>query len=155
KTGARRGFLILEREGVLRVEAMSSVDPDIVKVGLGISLDESSDLPITVVQYVARTCTPLVLADAFSDARFTGDPFILARHLKSILCVPLSHQGRLSGVLYLENDLAEDAFNRDRVDLLEILCAQAATAVENSFLYSHIREVGLELQRANNDLEQQ
>lgn len=43
-------------------------------------------------------------------------------------------QGRLKGLLYLENNLAKGAFTPDRLELLKLLAAPAAIAIENALL---------------------
>ncbi|MFY0533608.1 AAA family ATPase [Nannocystis pusilla] len=96
------------------------------------------DVPATLVNYVARTREALVLGDVARDARFAADPALVARQVKSVLCLALAHRRRTSGILVVENDLIRDAFSRGRVELLQVLCAQAVTAVENALLYRHV-----------------
>jgi serine phosphatase RsbU (regulator of sigma subunit) len=67
----------------------------------------------------------------------------------------MQHQGRLVGVLYLENNAATNAFSVDRVDLLQFVAAQAAVAVENATLYGELRAATTQLQHANDTLEAQ
>jgi signal transduction histidine kinase len=54
--------------------------------------------------------------------------------------VPLLNQGKLSGILYLENNLTTGAFTPQRVETLSILSAQAAISLENSRLYKQLEE---------------
>ena len=93
-------------------------------------VDGSARLPGTLVQYVARGKEPVVLGQAASDSRFDEDPYLLVHRPGSVLAVPLVHQGRLSGVMYLEHPRVEDAFPEARVELVTLLGALAATAVE-------------------------
>ncbi|AUX32947.1 MULTISPECIES: AAA family ATPase [Sorangium] len=153
--GASRGFLILSRGEVLTVEAMISVDPDTVSLGLAMPLETRLDLARAVVHYVARSREALVIGRAEDDPRLAGDPHVIARRPKSILGLPLLHQGRLSGVLYLENHLAEHAFTADRIELLRLLSSQAAVAVENALLYADLEAVSAELRAANERLERE
>jgi GAF domain-containing protein len=60
----------------------------------------------------------VVLDDAASEGQFTQDPYINAHQPKSILCAPLVNQGRLTGMLYLENNLSTGAFTPDRLEVL-------------------------------------
>jgi histidine kinase len=62
------------------------------------------------------------------------------RRPKSILCAPILHQGKLMGILYLENTLIEGAFTPARLEVLQILAAQAAISIENSRLYGMLEE---------------
>jgi predicted ATPase/GAF domain-containing protein len=151
--GAQRGALLLEREGRLLVEATFGVEPDALTLGPSEPLDTRDDLPHTVALLVARVREPLVLHDAGADPRFAGDPYIAARGTRSILCLPLLHQGRLSGVLYLEHNAAAGAFNASRVELLGLLSSQAAISVENALLLSSVRAAHEEIQRVNGRLE--
>ena len=42
---------------------------------------------------------------------FASDPYILQDRVRSILCLPLINQAKLTGVLYLENNLAARTFS--------------------------------------------
>ena len=79
------------------------------------------------------------MGDATRDERFAGDGYILASRSKSILCVPVAHQGRLRGILYLENNLTTDAFTPDRIEVMRILAAQTAISLENARLYENMK----------------
>ena len=50
------------------------------------------------------------------------------------------NQGKLNGVLYLENHLKGGAFAPARTAVLKFLASQAATALENATLYRALRE---------------
>jgi PAS domain S-box-containing protein len=47
--------------------------------------------------------------------------------------------GRLIGILYLENNLSTHAFTPERIQLLEMLLAQAAISLENASIYEALR----------------
>jgi GAF domain-containing protein len=52
-----------------------------------------------------RTQEMVILDDASSQHSFSADPYIDQRRARSILCLPLINQAKLSGILYLENNL--------------------------------------------------
>src|SRR5581483_7325882 len=58
---------------------------------------------------------------------------------RSVLCQPITREGRLIGMLYLENRLAPGLFTPSRRAVLEILAAQAAISLENAYLYRERR----------------
>ncbi|WP_437543968.1 AAA family ATPase [Sorangium sp. So ce367] len=151
--GAQRGALLLAREGQLLVEATATVEPSSVLVGLSLPLEQSGDVAQAVVRYVARTKEPVILNAAAQDSRFAADPYVIARRPRSVLCVALSHRGRLTGVLYLENNAAFGAFTASRLEVCEMLSSQAAIAVENALLYAKVEAASAELRRANEGLE--
>ncbi len=141
--GAQRGAFLHERDGRLVVEAAADADRELVTVGPLVSLDEAHDLAVTVVRYVHRTRQDVVIANAAVDERFAGDPYVARSDAKSILCVPVGHQGRLGGILYLENSLTTDAFTPGRIAMMRILAAQTAISLETARLYDDMKdEVG-------------
>ncbi|NEO65196.1 MAG: GAF domain-containing protein, partial [Moorea sp. SIO4G2] len=95
---------------------------------------------------VARTQENLVLSDAANQGQFTRDPYIVATQPKSIICSPLLNQGKLSGILYLENNLTTDAFTSDRIEVLRMLSAQAAISIENARLYGQLEDYNRNLE---------
>lgn len=134
--GACKGCLILEKDGQLFVEAIDD-DPDRLFVTLqSTPVETSSDIPRSLINYVARTQQPKVLIDARQDNFFNTDPYIQIHQPKSVLCVPIFYQGKFTGILYLENTLTTGAFTSERLELLRLLTAQAAIAIENARLYS-------------------
>lgn len=136
--GARRGWLVLDGARGLAVVASASVDsPEAVRLS-PVPLESAEDPPPAIVRYVARTREPLVLRDAAREGPFRSDPRLCARGSKSVVAVPLARQGRLTGVLYLENDLVEGAFTPERVEVLALLAAQAAISLENAGLYEEL-----------------
>jgi predicted ATPase/GAF domain-containing protein/anti-anti-sigma regulatory factor len=147
--GAQAGALILRREERLIVAARATVNPESVTVGLAEPLEASTSIPLSVIQYVARTQTSLAVSAPEDDLRFSEDPYVVARKPKSILALALIHHGSMAGVLYLENNAAHDAFPRARVQLLEVLSAPAAIAVENALLYADVQGVSADLKRSN------
>lgn len=151
--GADRGALLLDREGRLFVEAIFSVAPEVLELGLDSALDSRADIAQSVALFVARTREPVVLGDAREDGRFAADPHIAAGRAKSILCLPLLYQERLTGLLYLEHKKASRAFDKARVEVLELVSSQAAIAIENARLVADVRAANEQVQRANEQLE--
>ncbi|WAS93232.1 AAA family ATPase [Nannocystis punicea] len=137
--GAQKGVLILERERRLIVQASRSVD-GAGAANPGVPIETSSDIPRSVVQYVARTGDAVISGDVSQEPRFAADPYVAANQPKSILCLSMTHQGRATGMLYLENSIAKNAFSEAQTELLKLFLTQAAIAVENALLYKHVQE---------------
>ncbi len=144
--GAQKGFLILGQAGEWAIEAQGIVDSEHVNILKSIPIDAVDGnqqiplLSVSIVNYVTRTQESLVLHDAAQEGQFTRDPYVIASQSKSILCTPLLNQGQLKGILYLENNLAAGAFTSERVELLNILSAQAAISIDNSRLYQNLEQ---------------
>ena len=133
--GAEKGCLILESDGDFRIEAEGHIHQEKVQVLQSIPLEDSSNVPVTIIQYVARIKENLVLEDAAHQGKFTTDPYIIKHQPKSLLCAPLIHRNNLSGIIYLENNVATGAFTPERLEVLPLLCSQAAISLENANLY--------------------
>ena len=141
--GAQCGYLILETEGKLRIEAAGSVNSDNITVLQSLpieSKDAACRVCTTLINYVARTSESVVLNDATSEGNFTNDLYIKEHQPKSILCVPLINQGKLTSIVYLENNLTGGAFTPDRLEVLKVLSSSAAISIENARLYRNLAE---------------
>jgi PAS domain S-box-containing protein len=135
--GAQKGFLILEEEGRLVIEAEGAVDQAQVVTLQSMPIEAPGRAPLStaIVNYVARTRESVILHDASREGLFTADPYVIENELQSILCVPLAYQSKLIGILYLENNLTRGAFTPDRVQTLQFLSAEAAISIENVRLF--------------------
>ncbi|MDZ7991409.1 MAG: AAA family ATPase [Nostoc sp. EfeVER01] len=117
-----------------------------------IPIEDSQDIPHRLIYKVLHDKQTAVLVNASADRTLANDPYIIRQQPKSILCSPILHQGKLLGILYLENNLATGAFTKDRVELLNLLCAQAAISLENARLYERSLEYSQQLERSLEEL---
>jgi PAS domain S-box-containing protein len=134
--GADRGLLICPRSDELLIYAEATVHGEDVAVHVR-ERDASGTgtLPESLVRYILRTGETVVLDDASSQNPFSGDPYIVQRRARSILCLPMVNQGRFAGILYFENNLAPQVFTPDRLTVLKVLATQGAISLENIGLY--------------------
>ena len=132
--GAERGRLMLEHDGAFFVHAASDLEAARL-----VPLDEAQDLPKSIVRYVQRTADHLVLADAPRDDVYGHDPYIIEHQPRSVICLPVLNQARLVGMLYLEHTAVSNAFTPDHLQVLRMLSAQAAIALDNAQLYDEIQ----------------
>lgn len=136
--GAKKGYLLMEKSGQLVIEVESKLAEDNTCVRRSVSMESDvngSILPISIIQYTHRTHENVVLDEATQNGMFTTDPYMLNAHPESILCMPIVNQGRLMGILYLENKLTKGVFTLKRIEFLKILLSQMAISIENSQLY--------------------
>ncbi|MBU1171000.1 MAG: diguanylate cyclase [Proteobacteria bacterium] len=133
--GAQRGYLILESEGVLTIEASEDVNTRDIKVMQSMALQECTGLCLSIVNYVHRSGEDVILGNALKDGPFTNDPYIIGTQCKSIMCTPIMNKGMLKGLLYMENNLTTDAFTPERLEILRIISAQAAISIDNARLF--------------------
>ena len=94
-----------------------------------------------------RTHESVILDDASKPNTFSADPYILQHRVRSTLCLPLINQAKLTGVLYLENNLAARVFTPDRIKVLKVLVSQAAISLENTRLYRDLEDREAKIRR--------
>lgn len=155
--GATKGVLIIKENDNLLIQAKSRITDKKIGIMQAVPVEQSRELPLSVVHYAARTQNPLIINDLTRDMTYADDPYIRNSQLKSLICLPIIHQGKLNGLLYLENNLTIDAFTLERLDLLKVLAAQAAISIENAMLYENletkVRDRTAELAETNRKLQ--
>ncbi|MEB3282507.1 MAG: AAA family ATPase [Lyngbya sp.] len=150
--GADKCVLMLMRDSRLLIKGLITLGTEPV-VLQRIPVEESQDIPLKLIYKVKHNLQTVVLGDGTAEPSLTNDPYIIRQQPKSILCSPILHQGKLMGILYLENNLATGAFTRDRVELLNLLCAQAAISIENARLYQRLQQYSQQLEQALHNLQ--
>jgi hypothetical protein len=103
--GAQRGLLIGPRNDELQIEAEATTRGEDIAVHMRDGVRNASTLPESLVRYVMRTQETVILDDASTQSPFSADPYVAEHRARSILCLPLITQGKLVGILYLENNL--------------------------------------------------
>lgn len=152
--GAQKGILVENRNDRLYIQAQGAVRGEPVKTMQQIPVEQSREVPLSVINYVLRTRTPVVLNDAVHDSTFAADDYIAEHGTQSLLCLPLVHQEKLYGLLYLENNLTTDAFSPDRLELLKAISSQAVISMINAGLYENLETSIDELERVEGRLRQ-
>jgi predicted ATPase/class 3 adenylate cyclase len=148
--GASRGLLILKRDDALFIEGESEIDqPEATRVAASIPLETGSDAgyAVAAINYSARTREYIVLDDAANAGSFTSDPYIARVRLKSLLCLPLIHQGEFAGLLYLENNLTTGAFTPDRLRILQLLTSQIVISINNANFFARVQTMANAFER--------
>ncbi|MBD2338169.1 AAA family ATPase [Calothrix sp. FACHB-156] len=100
-------------------------------------LEGNCNIPVKLIQYVKNTQEVVVIEQLKTDLTVI-DEYLTQKQPKSILCLPILHQGNLIGILYLQNRFTSGVFTSDRILILDFLCTQAAISLENARLYQQI-----------------
>jgi len=145
--GAQRGLLITPRGEELRIDGEAITRGEDVIVQLRDRVDIVAALPESLVRYAIRLRETVILDDASTQGPFSADPYIVQGRGRSILCLPLINQGKLIGILYLENNLTPRVFTAERVTVLKVLASQAAISLENTRLYGDLADREAKIRR--------
>ena len=137
--GAQKATLLLNNKNSLELTAHAFVSEH------GITTKSNPDPEQelyckSIVNYVLRSKDNIVLRDAGTQGPFSIDSYIIRTKPKSILAMPVINQQLMRGVLYLENNLSPGVFTDDRLEVLNLLCSQAAISIQNARLYSDLRD---------------
>lgn len=144
--GAERGALVLGGDGAAMVHAVDGLDATSMRAP--VPLEQSLDVPVGIINYVRRTAETVLLPPADGDESHAADPYVARIQPRSPMCLPALKQGRLVGVLYLENRRVRGAFTAQRARVLQILLAQAAISLENARPFAEQRREIAERERA-------
>ena len=102
--------------------------------------------PLSIVNYVINSKRSVILSDASADRRFSSDPYIASRRIKSVLCTPLIHRNKLVSVLFLENNTSASTFTSERLVVCRLLVQQAAISIDNARLYNQLTRTNTTLE---------
>ncbi|UKO95779.1 trifunctional serine/threonine-protein kinase/ATP-binding protein/sensor histidine kinase [Nostoc sp. UHCC 0870] len=149
-SGAQKIALILPEETHCIVVAVSNLED--LATGKTIELtstplDISHDVPTKIVYTVKRTLQPIIVDDISKTTTWEADSYIVKHLPKSMLCMPIVNQGKLISILYLENNLLTGVFTKERIEILNLLCTQAAISLANAQLYQQTQQALNELQQ--------
>jgi PAS domain S-box-containing protein len=146
--GAERGLLILLRNGKWQIEAEAITGREKVEVHLSHEPVTGSAVPESIFHYVVRTRQKVILDDASAQNQFLSDAYVQRRRPRSVLSLPITKRGELTGILYLENNLTSNAFTPDRQIVLELLASQAAISLDNARLYADLTQENSDRKKA-------
>ncbi|MGK7894246.1 MAG: GAF domain-containing protein, partial [Xenococcus sp. (in: cyanobacteria)] len=153
--GANKGVLLLNNSE--NWEIVAQCNHNTCETSM-ISLDQTDTIPCSIINTVKRTQKTLLLNNLEQNNTFTADPYLIQQPPKSLLCTPIINQGKLIGILYLENHLTAEAFTPKRIEVLNLLTAQAAISIENARFYQHlevqVQQRTKQLQENNQHLQQ-
>jgi predicted ATPase/signal transduction histidine kinase len=157
--GAERGYFIMHSDDSWKIEAEGIVNPRSYKLLQGVPYPSNAiKLPEEIINYVLNSHKSLFLEDAQNHPEFGVTPYLDSAKVKSILCLPVIHQGMLLAILYLENSLSIGAFTVSHKELLQTLSTQIAISISNAQLYDNlerkVHQRTAELQLQKEDLEQ-
>lgn len=138
--GAERGCLLHKKGENLCIEAEGKSGNNEIKILASVPFKETDLVPHSFINYSWRSEESEVVNDAGIEERFNSDPYIKEHATLSMMCVPITLQGKITGLLYLENNLLKGVFNRDRINLLQMLSSQIGISIENSMLYENLEE---------------
>jgi signal transduction histidine kinase/CheY-like chemotaxis protein/tetratricopeptide (TPR) repeat protein len=135
-SGSERGVLFLtDAEGTLQIEVARRTD-----VTSAESISRSDTLLAAL-----RSRQPQLRQDLTDEAAAPDEPDVLRQ--RSVLCLPLVARGAAIGSIWIDLRRVFGRFTQADADLLTLLAAQGATAIENARLYQETLSANRDLER--------
>jgi predicted ATPase/signal transduction histidine kinase len=151
--GADKCVLLMPKADDWAIEAFSCLGkpPELLQSQ---PLKPGEQLPISLINQVRQSCKPAVIVNVTVHPTLAVDPYVLRYRPKSALCTPILNQGKLIAILYLENNLTIGAFSDRQLEVLNLICTQAAISLENARLYQQAQQALEELKTSHMQLVQ-
>jgi signal transduction histidine kinase/DNA-binding NarL/FixJ family response regulator len=102
-----------------------------------VPLVDNPNVPVQLIQYIKNTQEVVMLDNRNADLPVV-DPYLNHHQPQSVLGLPILNQGKLIGILYLQNQTTRGVFTDDRLTILNCLCTQAAISLVNARLYQDL-----------------
>ena len=142
--GGQYGALLMEQDGRWEIKAFGhvhSIQVETIKLTVGKHI-----VPEAIIQYVIRTKEELFLHNA-QNSFFYKNEYVSKHRLKSVLCLPIMQQNKIVCVLYMENNLMNDAFTEKQLLVLKLLSSQCAISISNAKLFTDLNRLKENLER--------
>lgn len=147
--GSQKTIILMKRDILMPVAWSSSEGVTVFEEG-GTA---PCDYPETIINQVARNLEAVIIEDVSKIAVLRKDPYVMRYSPVSLMCIPILWKNSLSGILYLENNHMSGAFNRGRLEVMQVLTAQFVISYDNALLYDNLRTSEVELKTHKYKLE--
>jgi diguanylate cyclase (GGDEF)-like protein/PAS domain S-box-containing protein len=144
--GAQRAVVVLRDDAGWRVQAdsahlaFSRSGAGTTGPSTGLLLEDAGAwLPLPMLRSALHGATAVQVQQVHLDTRWRALPYFGSLAGGSAACQPLVRQGRVEGVLYLENTALEYAFSPRRMEFLGLLSGNIVNALDNARLYQQLR----------------
>ena len=138
ETGTSAGSVALfdEEKGELNIRASKGFSEEFLSRTFKWKVREGG-----MTDAILKGGKPFVVENASEEAIFNNQ-VLLAEGIKSLIAVPLFTEGRIVGILYVD-DFRPRKFTESEVRLVSIFATQAAVAIDNAQLHEKTKELAI------------
>jgi hypothetical protein len=134
-TSAERGFtMVADPAGVLHVEAAAGFDREHL-------LEPRFEGSVGAVERMLETGASVIVTDAQTDPFLGKRPSVVEAGIGVLACVPLRHEGRILGLIYVDGRTRRDGFTEVDLEILDSLRQHAAMVIAGLHLDRRIRNL--------------
>jgi signal transduction histidine kinase len=142
-SGAVRGAVLLSKGGELLAKADASFPRERAKVFASRPAITEFRLPADLSERVLKHQETVVKHDSWKRSALVDASECPPGQDIVLLCLPLIHQERTIGVLYLESERQQEMFTPRCVSVISMLASQAAVSFESTQLFEALRETNM------------
>jgi len=139
-TGAERGFIILVDDGgsLKHLAARNVRDEEITS--------PEYETSHTMVKETIRTCKPRLVVDTSLEESLRNAKSIITLGLSSVLTVPIIHEGRAIGVVYIDSISLTRRFTEEDLALIEAFSERIAPIIIRAIEQDNLKKTLRSLQ---------
>jgi signal transduction histidine kinase len=141
--GVARGAVLLSEKGELLDKADASFPRERARFFASQPSGGEFRLPADLHERVLGRQEIVVRQDSWKGSALIDPTESAPERNIAQLCLPLIHQGRTIGVLYLESEGERETFTPRLVSVMSMLASQAAVSFESAQLFEALRETNL------------
>ncbi len=118
---------------------------------------EKDDFTVSysIIDDVVEKETPLFISDILEHDRFRDQKSVIDLDLRTAICLPLTLENRVIGVIYTDSNRIVEELNEDDMSIVSAFASQAAIAIENARLHGELILSKENLARENLELKQE
>ncbi|HVY61339.1 MAG TPA: GAF domain-containing sensor histidine kinase, partial [Planctomycetota bacterium] len=137
-------FIILHAQGKLV--------PKVIRKKAGVKDHKGLSISATILNQVMRDGKAIITQDAQDDSRFGGQDSIVFYSIRSALTVPLKVKESILGVVHLDKVTNTHPFKEEDLQVLALICNQAASNLANAQLVEELKRTNNELRQAKEEV---
>ena len=111
--------------------------------GMGKRFFTNETIPLTALNFIDNSRDPLILNDAI-NSNFSNDSYIQNNKVKSLFVFPIYIEGKLMGILYLENNLISNLYSIEKIEIIQIILAHGKNSILNLLNKNNLQNIIME-----------
>lgn len=109
----------------------------------------------SIINNVTLRAEPLFISDISENGRFKDSKSVIDLHLRTAVCLPLTLENSVIGVIYTDSNRLTNKLTSDDTSIVSAFASQAAIAIENARLHGKLVIMKENLARENLELKQE
>ncbi|MCW5755786.1 MAG: FHA domain-containing protein [Phycisphaeraceae bacterium] len=97
--------------------------------------DDRIQVSRTILQHAVRKGEAVLSTNAMADPRFASGDSVQSMRIRSAICVPVEHRGRVFGAIYIDTSAGDQTFRNEDLRLMHAVGQQAGIALSNLHLH--------------------